>query len=200
MSCGFETLTDTDELHSGRPWGDDSDYPWQFESDEDIDAGRSDVKPIESAHPSQQDWHPAFARPIKASRISQYDIAGLARLLSQLAELVRGDEFDDQGVLRPTEYSLVRFMEVLPPAWSLVCEQQITTGLPASFPRGNLTTDENGGIRVEWRAPNATVHLVLGSSKSSESYIYHSRGDDYAADKIISARRLARWLRTVEAP
>ena len=124
------------------------------------------------------DWHlVACAQPL--------DTAGFAGVLRQIGDLASGDETDEYGVLRPTPHALNTTIIVL------------LGSLPHVnvFPRGCVTTDEQGGLRIEWSDNDRAVHLVVPATDGGPSYIYHELGDTYGTERSVTANVLARWLR-----
>src|SRR5262249_8565369 len=105
--------------------------------------------------------------------------------LGRLESLLDEEETDDYGVLRPTEYAFNTAWELL------VGASHEMTG---SFPRASVSTDSEGGIRVQWLRPERQVRLVIPSVEGKRQYIYHEEGDRYDLEETVSASTLARWL------
>jgi hypothetical protein len=61
---------------------------------------------------------------------------------------------------------------------------------------GCASTDSEGGVRIEWICPTASVHLIVPAKGDSVAYIYHEVGDDYATEDATPGR-LAYWLRHI---
>ena len=64
------------------------------------------------------------------------------------------------------------------------------------IPAGCGSTDSEGGVRIEWVCPTASVHLVVPATSDRKAYIYHEVGDDYATEDA-TPERLAYWLRQI---
>lgn len=110
--------------------------------------------------------------------------SGLEQIRRELA-LLRSEPEENEFV-RPTEYALQRIEEILEQTASAIAE----------FPVGYVTTDEKGGIRIEWwHERTDCVHLVVGPTESAEQYLFYKFGDDEGRLlRLISPPRLAGHL------
>jgi hypothetical protein len=68
-----------------------------------------------------------------------------------------------------------------------------------SFPYGSVSSDGEGGVRIEWRRGDRGVHLAVPANPD-ESYIYYEEGNDYALDENISASILSTHLAELIRP
>jgi hypothetical protein len=109
----------------------------------------------------------------------------LSVVLDRLASLLDEDETDDYGMLSPSEYAFTTTWELLVAA---------AGELSCPFPRAAVSTDSEGGIRVQWIRPERQVRLVIPNVESGRHYIYHEEGDQYDVEPSVSATSLARWL------
>lgn len=124
--------------------------------------------------------------PIRGHLISA-NIRFLSPLLRELGELLSlPDEHDEYGVLRATRSAYES-------ACCLLIDAAIVAAPNRQIPRGCVSTDSEGGLRVQWIRPNKSVHLVIPAQPDKESYIYHEVGLDYGTERA-SAGRLAHWL------
>lgn len=121
--------------------------------------------------------------------VGNFDRFGLDTILEHITALASGDERDEYGVLRPTEYALCQTTELLRDA--------SRRGETYRFPDASVTTDEEGGVRIEWLHNDRAVHLVVPATNEGQSYLYHEDGDDYGIVKPMTASVLAHWLRLV---
>ena len=105
----------------------------------------------------------------------------LTVLLSDLRDLLKEENEDE----KPTYYAFTT-------ALSLVMEASmfIYTGLPFAA----ISTDNEGGIRIEWIKERGEIRLVIPASSSNPPYIYYEFGDKYGVDKNASAFKLIRWI------
>jgi len=127
--------------------------------------------------------------------VSIGDPSGFADTLVQIRELATGDQSDEYGLLRPTTYAQQRTLELLSQSFFIVVAGLASEGQRCSrFPHGAVTTDDQGGLRIEWAEGDRAVHLVVPSEPDGQSYIYHEMGQDYAAEKRVSGTALAQWL------
>ena len=105
----------------------------------------------------------------------------------QIVQLMGGDEADEYGILKPTQFAFERVTEVLSRAYSTINQRG------HEFPRGSVTTDETGGIRIEWFGDDRAVRLAIPANKVGHEYIYHERGNSYGTVDV-TGRNLADWL------
>ena len=74
-----------------------------------------------------------------------------------LLELSMGPERDDYGIIRPTPDAFLTTLMLLFKASEHDKNYQI--------PPGNVSTDSEGGIRIEWLGEQRNVHLVVPVNK-----------------------------------
>ena len=126
--------------------------------------------------------------------MSKYCVSVEFRHLSstarQLVDLWKEPEEDDYGRLRPTGYAFNR-------SFGLLVNAAIEARPQGRIPAGCVSTDSEGGVRIEWVCSTASVHLVVPAARDGMPYIYHEVGDDYATEDATS-KRLAHWLRQIE--
>jgi len=65
-----------------------------------------------------------------------------------------------------------------------------------SIPKGFVTTDPEGGVRIEWFRPDARVHLVIRAARERCGYIYHRNATGYGTESA-TAYSLAKWLKII---
>ncbi len=121
----------------------------------------------------------------------QANIQHLSAIFGQLAELHEGQETDEHGILRPTEYAFEA-------AGGLLLEAAVLAAREGrQIPHGCVSTDSEGGVRIEWIRPASSLHLVIPASEDREAYLYHEVGDDYATEPV-TPESLAQWLSAVQ--
>ncbi len=103
----------------------------------------------------------------------------LGRMVSDLRELLHGDEEDDYGVLRPTMYAFGYLLDIL-----FACAATM------ELPYGTITTDYEGGIRVTWKNAAGNVRLIIPAQGKGTHYIYFEAGTDYHADPVVTPKEL----------
>jgi len=108
------------------------------------------------------------------------DLLRFTTMLRRIAGLVSLDETDDYGVLRPTKYAIRRTLKVLMQVYML----------GHVFPRENVTTDEKGGLRIEWPTENWAFCFVIPAKEGGQEYFYHEQG---------GIRNIDDWLQNLEA-
>ena len=100
----------------------------------------------------------------------------LSPIVLQLVELCNGPEDDEFGRLRPTRDAFDAAIQLLSDAaLKEACGDR-------KIPGGCVSTDSEGGVRIEWITDRAGVHLVLPSKKSEPAYLYHELSGDYATE------------------
>ncbi len=110
----------------------------------------------------------------------------------QLIDLWKEPEKDDYGRLRPTQHAFDRSVCLLVDAAIEANRQQ------RQIPSGCVSTDSEGGVRIEWIRPTASVHLVVPAARNDVAYVYHQVGDDYATEDVTPGL-LAYCLRRIDA-
>lgn len=98
-------------------------------------------------------------------------MSGFCQTIEQIVNLILADKIDEFGTLRPTPYAVLKTLQVLCNAFK---------HRPV-FPRGCVTSDEMGGLRIEWNNRTRIVRLIVAHCEGGRSYIYHERcGPDYS--------------------
>lgn len=120
------------------------------------------------------------------------ELSNISHIFRQIKDLKSGDEIDELGNLRPTDYAILKTQDLLMavayrPAFTNFWDEE------SVFPRGAVATDETGGLRIEWHEGGVVVRLVITSTEDGISYIYHEQGDHYGTSNE-SASVLAHWL------
>ena len=131
------------------------------------------------------------AIPPERSQLADAGILHLSPIVGQLVELWQEPEEDEYGRLRPTQHAFDRSVDLLVDAAIEANRQQ------RRIPSGCASTDSEGGVRIEWIRPTASVHLVVPAEKARVAYVYHQVGNDYATEDVTS-ERLAYWLHRIE--
>lgn len=111
-------------------------------------------------------------------------------VVRQLVDLWKEPEEDDYGRLRPTQHAFDQSVHLL-------VDAAIEANPDRVIPAGCVSTDSEGGVRIEWVRPTASVHLVVPAVAECVAYIYHEVGNDYATEDA-TPERLAYWLRWIE--
>lgn len=76
----------------------------------------------------------------------------------------------------------------------LLIDAAIIAGRP--IPKGFVTTDPEGGVRIEWFGTGARVHLVIRAARERGGYIYHRSASGYGTVPA-TADSLANWLKII---
>lgn len=126
--------------------------------------------------------------PRPACPIVRADIKFLSPLLVQLHEVKSMEATVDEPAATLDAYLAAR--EMLIHAAILAGEEN------RRIPSGCVTTDDRGGIRIEWFRPGVRVHLVIPESRQRPGYVYHQRGDEYGTEPA-SDHALAKWLKFI---
>lgn len=131
------------------------------------------------------------ATPPERHQLADAGILHLSPIVGQLVELWQQPEKDEYGRLRPTRHAFDRSVELLVDAAIEANHQQ------RLIPSGCASTDSEGGVRIEWVRPAASVHLVVPASEDRVAYVYHEVGDEYGTEDV-TPKRLAYWLHRIE--
>ncbi len=122
---------------------------------------------------------------------SLIQIKYLSSLIQQLIEVRSAPEHDDHGVLRASQHAFDA-------SCNLLVDAAIVSALAGgSIPNGCVSTDSEGGVRIEWVRDAASVHLVVPASDARGGYVYREVGTTYGTEPA-TAESLARCLRVIE--
>jgi hypothetical protein len=119
------------------------------------------------------------------------DVIGL---VCQIAGACAEEEDEEAGVKRPSAKVIDRTLKVVIEASVLMHLDAHKYHSGTNFPFRCATSDSEGGLRIEWRANDRLVHLVIRAG-DGESYIYHQIAGKHAIEKRVTAENLYRWLR-----
>lgn len=121
-------------------------------------------------------------------RIMQAGTEFIAHLLKQLGEVRTAADTEDERQATLDAYLVTR---------ELLIDATVIAGLEGrAIPFGHVTTDPEGGVRIEWFCPNARVHLVIRATRERGGYIYHRIAADYETEPA-TAYSLAKWLKFI---
>ena len=118
----------------------------------------------------------------------------LGSILIQVVDLANGETHDEDGVLAPTKHAMERTTRLLMDASTVVWKFAADSGKTFIFPRGFVATDSEGGLRIEWTKPRASLRLMIAATVSGKSYLYHEFGEKYGSDRQVTADLLGLWL------
>ncbi len=112
---------------------------------------------------------------------------GITITLKRILELLEGEDEDDYGIIKPTDYAFKTVLNLVSEAYNL---------MGSSFPRASASTDDEGGISLDWISleTEREVSLFCPFSPDKKAYIYHDKSDEYAVDYDVYAANLAHWL------
>lgn len=112
-------------------------------------------------------------------------------LYRQIAAVAAGSDCDDSD-LKPSVRALeVGFEVVEKTAYALMQDQR-------DVPRGCVTTDGLGGLRIEWwSGDDRVVVLAIGADENRASYVFSSygRNDEGRTERRVLPLRLAERLK-----
>jgi hypothetical protein len=109
----------------------------------------------------------------------------LTTLLSDLRDLLKEDNEDDYGILKPTAHAFTTVLGLIMGASRFI---------HAGCPFAAVSTDSEGGIRIEWVKGKAEIRLVIPASSNKAPYIYYEFDDKYGVDRNANALKLIRWI------
>jgi hypothetical protein len=116
---------------------------------------------------------------------------GLTLTLKRLVALLDGEDEDDYGILKPTDYAFKTVMNLLIEANSLIS---------ADFPKASASTDHQGGIRLTWTSSDTESEVCLFCPASAEtpSDVYYALNTEEGVEDVHSATTLVKWLEKLE--
>jgi hypothetical protein len=121
-------------------------------------------------------------------RLASAGIKYLSAIIQQLVELRKEAESDEYGTLRASQHAF----DI---ACHLVTDAAIISACDGrQIPRGCTSTDSQGGVRIEWVRPTASVHLVIPASSNHAPYIYHEVADCHATEPASPDRLASRLI------
>ena len=128
------------------------------------------------------------AADVPPCKIMRAEIKYLSHLLKELevVQLMKGSE--DEPAATVEAYLAAR---------EILIHAAITAGLEGrAIPKGFVTTDPEGGVRIEWFRTDARVHLVIRAARERGGYIYHRSAAGYGTVPA-TAYSLAKWLKFI---
>jgi hypothetical protein len=114
-------------------------------------------------------------------------VSNFTSTITSLLALLELATEDDYGVLRPTHETFKKTLTLLLIAYEYLGER---------FPQGIASSDDQGGIRINWRnrQKDRRICLFLPANPHEIAYIYHQSHQDYASEQEVSGATLASWL------
>ena len=115
------------------------------------------------------------------------EVQGITITLKRILELLEAEDEDDYGILKPTDYAFKNVLNLVSKAYYL---------MGSSFPKASASTDEEGGIILNWKSldPERDVILFCTSSPDKPAYVYHDYQNEHAVEYDVSASNLVHWL------
>ena len=99
--------------------------------------------------------------------------------------------------MESTETEPAATMDAFSTAREMLIHAAITAGQEGrAIPKGFVTTDPEGGVRIEWFRTDARVHLVIRAARERGGYIYHRTTAGYGTEPA-TAYSLAKWLKII---
>ena len=123
--------------------------------------------------------------PVQPFYLGATDIGAIFK---QIIALINGEESDDEGRLRPTQYALDRMALLLLSACKV---------FPIKFPAARVAPDLDGGLRIEWRSEKGVVRLVVPPADTQREYIYVRINGESLTEFSLSGEVLSFWLQKV---
>jgi hypothetical protein len=119
-------------------------------------------------------------------RLASAGIKYLSAIVRQLVDLREEEATDEYGALRASQH-----------AFDLACHLVTDAAIILArdgrqIPRGWTSTDSQGGVRIEWVRPSASVHLVIPTNSNREGYIYHEVADLHGTEPASPGRLASR--------
>jgi hypothetical protein len=111
---------------------------------------------------------------------------GLTLTLKRLVELLEGEEEDDYGVIKPTDYAFKTAMNLILEANALLTD----------FPQASVSTDHEGSVRLAWSklVPECEVCLFCPARAEAPIDIYHVFENGEGVEDVMNVTALVKWL------
>jgi hypothetical protein len=123
----------------------------------------------------------------------------LGTIIGQIAELASGEEIDED-TLRPTDYAIAQTHSILWRACQVLLADSINRGVIFHFPKGYVSTDSCGGLRIEWTSAQKrfSVRLVVPPQEGGTEYLYHEFGAEFGSQRKVTGALLASMLKHID--
>lgn len=104
------------------------------------------------------------------------DASQLKAIYQEIRMLILGAEAEGETV--PTPFAICQAFEQLEQvAYATMHLREGMRSRPARFPKGYVSTDDHGGIRIDWRSGRAkSISLVVGHNDEAPSYVFVKKG------------------------
>ena len=109
----------------------------------------------------------------------------LTALLSDLRDLLKEENEDDYGILKPTPHAFTTALSLI---------MGVSMFIQAGCPFATVSTDSEVGIRIEWVKGKGEMRLIIPASSKKAPYIYYEFDDKYGVDRNANAFKLTRWM------
>lgn len=127
---------------------------------------------------------------------SESGVPGLTAVLDRIGQLRTPGPEDD--AVPPTQHASDRVQVILRETAAIMSQQRrAAQDATWEFPSGYATTDDDGGIRIEWwHELTHGVHLVVGAIPDSREYLFAKFGmsDQGNLERPADPQRLATLL------
>jgi hypothetical protein len=129
--------------------------------------------------------------PLSRLHLASAGIKYLSAIIQQLVELRNDDETDEYGDLRASKFAFDMACQLITDAAIIAARSR------REIPRGCASTSAQGGVRIEWVRPTASVHLVIPATPARDAYIYHENATGHCTEPA-SPDRLASRLSAIK--
>jgi hypothetical protein len=104
-------------------------------------------------------------------------LAGFSGVERQIRQLLKSEEADEFGPVRPTDDSIEVARKTL--------FQLVQAGF-AVPPLRDAGTDHDGALRLEWQNGPRFLELVVPRENHAAAYLYYSQGDQYNLQRDLA--------------
>lgn len=116
------------------------------------------------------------------------EIKYLSHLLKELLAVRTMPSTEDEPAATDEAYRAAR---------DILISAAINAGLSGRpIPHGYVTTDPEGGIRIEWFRDEVRVHLIIRATRERGGYVYYHRESGHGTEPA-TAYSLAKWLKII---
>ena len=74
------------------------------------------------------------------------------------------------------------------------CNAFLTNKPAVAFPKGSVSPDLNGGLRIEWYLKNGVVRLIVPPDTTKQPYFFHRFNGQAKTEFDVSGHSISYWL------
>lgn len=111
----------------------------------------------------------------------------LAPAIDDIFELLfEEDETEDDREFHPSPAAAKKAVQLI---------SQASSSLQGSFPRSVVFPTGEQGLRIHWTKGNREIRLLVPSTETARTLIYHEQDNEYKLEILNSVETLVHWLK-----